>query len=137
MKNIYIPPNAEKACFLLEEHRLLNQQVEAVEEKLRELDPKAKITFRFQAVEHWKKLLASFVTTQGCLRQEELRAKVSPNHPDVYSWDEQDKYMSKLTEQERQNYNLESLQIWEKFDDGPPRMVRTFLGNRVVYPEKP
>jgi hypothetical protein len=58
---------------------------------------------------------------------------VTPDHPDVRSWAETERFVLGLSPTEIAKYEAESKELWEKFDEGPPRMIRTAHGARVHY----
>ena len=58
---------------------------------------------------------------------------VSPDHPDVRTWEETLKHLQGLSPTEKLKYEAESKELWGKFDAGNPRMIRTARGAMVHY----
>jgi hypothetical protein len=92
-----------------------------------------------------KKTTAAVIITQknlpnqnfGQSRQNlEIRREsgiVTPDHPDVVPWEVRQKHWKSLSPSEKAKYAEESQELWEKFSEASPRMIKTFRGDVVHY----
>jgi len=58
---------------------------------------------------------------------------VTPDHPDVVTWEVRQRHWKSLSPSEKAKHEEESLELWEKFSEASPRMIKTFRGDVVHY----